>query len=146
MLASSLRLSPSTWLPGVPEGSIRFVTCIILCLVSYCPKDPVLLIIFLIIYAVTVVSPAFRPGSSLQHNPPQGGEVEREVLISLGFSDRTHGNGSKLRQGRFRLDMRKHFFIERVVKPWNRLPREVVDAPSLSVFKRHLDNALNNML
>ncbi|KFW72379.1 hypothetical protein AS28_00767, partial [Pygoscelis adeliae] len=55
-------------------------------------------------------------------------------------------NGSKLHQGRFRLDIRRHFFTERVVKPWNRLPGEVVDAPSLSVFKRHLDNALNNML
>jgi len=37
------------------------------------------------------------------------------------------------------------FFTKSVVKPWNRLPREVVDPPSLSVFKRHLDNALNNM-
>ena len=42
--------------------------------------------------------------------------------------------------------MRKHFFTERVVKPWNRLPGEVVDAPCLSVLKRHLDNALNTML
>ncbi|KFP96856.1 hypothetical protein N329_13212, partial [Haliaeetus albicilla] len=54
-------------------------------------------------------------------------------------------NGSKLHQGRFRLDIRKHFYTERVVKPWNSFPREVVDAPSLSVFKRHLDNALDNM-
>ena len=76
----------------------------------------------------------------------KGGEAEREVLISLLSSDRTHGNGLKLHQGRFRLDIRKHFSTERVVKQWNRLPREVVDASSLSVFKRHLGNALKNML
>ncbi|KFO60819.1 hypothetical protein N302_15296, partial [Corvus brachyrhynchos] len=51
-------------------------------------------------------------------------------------------NGSKLPQERFRQDTRKHFFTGRVVKPWNRLLKELIDAPSLSVFKRHLDNAL----
>ena len=67
-------------------------------------------------------------------------------LFSLGSSDRMRGNGSRLHQGRFSLDIRKHFFTKRVVKHWNRLPREVVNAPCLSVFKRHLDNTLNNML
>ena len=80
--------------------------------------------------------------SFLRRGRGEGGAV----LFSLGSSDRTRGNGSKLHQGMFRLDIRKHFFTERVVKHWNRLPREVVDAPSLSVFKRHLDNALKNML
>jgi len=55
------------------------------------------------------------------------------------------GNGSKLHQGEFGQDIRKHFFMERVAKHWKRLAVEVVDAASLSVFKRHLDNALSNM-
>jgi len=67
-------------------------------------------------------------------------------LFSLVSSDRMLGNGSKLHQGRFKLGIEKHFFTEWVVKHWNGLPKKVVNAPSQSVFKRHLDNALNNML
>ncbi|KAK4828907.1 hypothetical protein QYF61_001465 [Mycteria americana] len=70
----------------------------------------------------------------------------RKKFFTMRVSDRKHGNGSKLHQGRFTLDISKHFFTKRVVKHCNRLPREVVDDPCLSVFKRHLDSALNNML
>ncbi|KFR12086.1 hypothetical protein N306_05552, partial [Opisthocomus hoazin] len=55
-------------------------------------------------------------------------------------------NGFTLKEGKFRLDIRKKFFTIRVVKHWNRLPGEAVAAPSLEVFKARLDGALNNLV
>ncbi|KFU86066.1 hypothetical protein M959_07528, partial [Chaetura pelagica] len=55
-------------------------------------------------------------------------------------------NTFKPKEGRFRLDIRKKFFTVRVVRHWNRLSREAVDAPSLEVFKARLDGALSNLV
>jgi len=54
-----------------------------------------------------------------------------EQLFTRAYRDRIRGNSFKLKEGRFRLDIRKKFFTMRVARPWYRLPREVMDAPSL---------------
>ncbi|KFW09654.1 hypothetical protein N327_11196, partial [Fulmarus glacialis] len=67
-------------------------------------------------------------------------------LFSRACCDRTRGNGFKLKESKIRLHIRKKSFTMRVVKPWHRLPREVVDAPSLETFKVRLDGALSNLI
>ena len=69
-----------------------------------------------------------------------------ERLFTKACSDKTRGNGFKLKEGRFRLVIRKKFFTMREVRQWNRLPREAVDVRSLAVFKARLDGALSNVV
>jgi len=66
-----------------------------------------------------------------------------ERLFTRACRDRTMGTGFELKEGRFRLDIRMKFFTMRVMRDWKRLPREVVDTPSLQVFRVRLDGALN---
>ena len=60
-------------------------------------------------------------------------------FISRVTSNGTNGNGLNLHKGRVSLDIRRHFFSERVAMHWNGLLREVVESPSLEVFRKHLD-------
>jgi len=69
-----------------------------------------------------------------------------ERLCSKPCSNRTRSKGFKLKKGSFRLDIRKNFFTVRVVRQWNRLPREVIGTTSLETFKVRLDGALSILI
>ena len=71
---------------------------------------------------------------------------EGNQLLERVDNCRTRGNSFKLREGRFRLDVRGKFSTERVMRYWDRLPREVVEAPPLEVFKARLNGALGNLV
>jgi len=69
-----------------------------------------------------------------------------DKLLRRAYCDRKRGNGYKLREGTFRLDIRKKNFMVRMVKRWSRLRRKVVDAPSPGTFKVRLDGALSDLI
>jgi len=66
--------------------------------------------------------------------------VERHRIVTI------RGNGFKLKEGRFRLDVRGSFFTETVARCWNRLLREIMDSASMAAFKARLDRAMGNLI
>jgi len=75
-----------------------------------------------------------------------GCQGDGDKLFSVVPSNRTRSNGHKLKHRKFQLNMRKSFFTLRVAEHWNRLPRGVVESPSLETFKTCLDKVLCNLL
>jgi len=75
-----------------------------------------------------------------------GRKKERDRLFSRVCCDRTRENGFTLKEGRFRLDIISKFFMIRAVRLWNRLPKEVVEDPSLETLRVRLDGGLSNLM
>jgi len=92
----------------------------------------------------TCVSPSVPHGH--RHTDCHSPFVDGGRLFDRACKDRRRVNGLKFKKSRFRLDIRKKFFMMRLVEHWNKLPREVVDTPSLEIFKVRLDRTLSNLI
>ena len=88
-----------------------------------------------------------QPGDDCQHFWSSFSPQSRLArLFPVVPSDRTRGKGHKLKQRKFQLNTTKNFFTLRVTEPWLRLPRQVVESPSLEIFKTHLDTVLCSLV
>ena len=92
------------------------------------------------------VTQSVQPGVKETVTISSWGEEEMQAQMTSSDSDRTWRNSLNLCQGRFRLYIKKRFFTQRVAGHWNRLPREVIMAPSLTEFWKCLDSALRGMV